>query len=448
LFLVLRFVVYTYTSMIHSAGTCTVVWDTQMSRLFFTVLLVGLASSASAFTLPASALAQLCSSFWNKNVDYGIVDSTVLLFANAKKKNSMGGEGFGSARASSAKKNNPNPSQQDGPQGLVGVAAKEARQARRRKWSQDNDDDSDDEVTLAETARLTAIYTEQFHQQQEQLLKTVPPRRLVQQISQSPLLFLIDDFLDPAACARVQSNGAGCFDLMFPEQLSDLLFQGQESEMDGLLFNQASSRDHSESSGDFPDGLHMDTNGQCRDRHVTAILYLNDIPAECGGATVFPLARTLPADPALAASRRLLAEGISHTRSPSCVDGLQADAQLLESRGVGSNYGANPGTETAIRIQPKAGRLLVFFSRDSNGEEDPGAWHAGERLNDRSSESSESPVVTEKRILTLFKQVAYADTDFDDRPSRVEGTFEAFLSPQIREQQQWLQAKAQSQSQL
>jgi hypothetical protein len=450
------FCCYTCTFMIHSADTCTVAWDTQMTRLFFTVLLVGLASSASAFILPASALAQqLCSSCWNKN---DIVDSTVLLFANAKKKgakkkNSMGGEGFGSARTSSAEKNKPKPSQQDGPQGLVGgvaVAAKKARQARRQKWSQDDDDGSDDEATLAETARLTAIYTEQFQQQQEQLLKTVPPRRLVQQISQSPLLFLIDDFLDPAACARVQSNGAGCFDLMFPEQLSDLLFQGQESEMDGLLFNQASSRDHSESSGDFPDGLHMDTNGQCTDRHVTAILYLNDVPVECGGATVFPLARTLPADPALAASRRLLAEGISHTRSPSCVDGLQADAQLLESRGVGSNYGANPDTETAIRIQPKAGRLLVFFSRDSNGEEDPGAWHAGERLYDRSSESSESPVVTEKRILTLFKQVDYADTDCDDQPSRVEseGTFEAFLSPQIREQQKWLQAKAQSQSQF
>jgi hypothetical protein len=408
-----------------------------MIRLFFTALLVGLASSASAFTLPAS-------SCWNKNVDYDTVHSTVLLFA--KKKNSMGGEGFGSARTSSAKNNKPKPSQQDGPQGLVGGAtAKEARQAKRQKWSQYDDDDSDDEATLAETARLTAVYTEQFHQQQEQLLKKVPPRRLVQQISQSPLLFLIDDFLDPAACARVQSNGAGCFDLMFPEQLSDLLFQGQESEMDGLLFNQASSRDHSESSGDFPDGLHMDTNGQCRDRHVTAILYLNDVPAECGGATVFPLARTLPADPTLAASRRLLAEGISHTRSPSCVDGLQADAQLLESRGVGSNYGANPDTETAIRIQPKAGRLLVFFSRDSNGEEDPGAWHAGERLYDRSSESTASLVVTEKRILTLFKQVDYADTDNYNQPSRVESTFEAFLSPQIREQQKWLQAKAHSQ---
>jgi hypothetical protein len=402
-----------------------------MIRVFFTVILVGSASLASGFTLPASSLAQLCSSRWNKNVG-----STVLLFAGrdkkgGTKKNSMGGGGFGSASTRSANKKKLKPSQQDEPQGLVGgVAVKEARQALRQTRSQDDGDDLDDEAG-------------KFHQRQEQQLKKVPPHRHVQQISQSPLLFMIDDFVDPAACARVESNGAGCFDLGFPEQLSALLFQGQESEMDGLLFNQASSRDHSESSGDFPDGLHMDTNGQCMFRHVTAILYLNDVPEECGGATVFPLARTLPADPALAASRRLLAERISHTRSRSCDEaGLQADAKLLESRGVGSNYdGANPDTETAIRIQPKAGRLLVFFSRDSNGEEDPGAWHAGERLYDRSSESS--GLVTEKRILTLFKQV-----DYYDQPSRVESTFEAFLSPQIREQQKWLQAKAQSQSQL
>jgi hypothetical protein len=92
---------------------------------------------------------------------------------------------------------------------------------------------------------------------------------------------------------------------------------------------------------------------------------------------------------------------------------------------------------------------LVFFLRDSNGKEDPGAWHAGERLSDgSSSESSESLVATEKRILTLFKQVDYANNDYDDKSSCVKSTFEAFLLPQIWEQQKWLQAKAQSQSQL
>ena len=80
----------------------------------------------------------------------------------------------------------------------------------------------------AETALLTKIYTEQFHQQQER--KPVP-RELVQ-VSHSPLMFTIDDFIDPEACTRVQSNGAGCFDLHFPELVSDLLFNGQETVTD------------------------------------------------------------------------------------------------------------------------------------------------------------------------------------------------------------------------
>ena len=418
-----------------------------------------LVGCCTAFTLPASSVA--LSSCWN-NVDSA---STVVLFAGnnkgSKKKKttkSSGGEGFGSTSTRSsttrAAKNKPKPQQQQQqqqqqdtsrPQGDVGGPKLRATaKARREKWSQRGEDS---ETTTAETAMLKAIYTEQFNQQEEQRKKGPVPRRLVQ-ISQSPLMFTIDEFVDPAACARVQSNGAGCFDLNFPEQVSDLLFNGQASELDGLLFNQASSTDHRNKNSDndntdaYPDGLHMDTNGRCLFRHVTAILYLNDVPEECGGATVFPLARTLPNDPALAASRRLLASQISHTRSRAVVGtSLAADAQLLETRVVGTNFGKNPNTETAIRIQPKAGRLLVFFSRYYNGEEDPRAWHAGERLceHSKSSESESESLVTEKRILTLFKQVDYTDTHHE--PSRAQTTFEDYLAPLIREQQTWLQAK-------
>merc|ERR1712238_222569 len=87
----------------------------------------------------------------------------------------------------------------------------------------------------------------------------------------------------------------------------------------------------------YPDGLHMDTNNQCLNRHVTCILYLNDVPEECGGATVFPLARTLPDDPVVAASQRLLKQQMSHTRQPIIMkqqqqqQQLQADAHLLET---------------------------------------------------------------------------------------------------------------------
>lgn len=330
-----------------------------------------------------------------------------------KQKKSKAAAGFGSART------------QKKPKPQIRFESPPFRQAE--------DDDP-------ETTKLTAVYSKYFKEQeklQEAPLVASDEHRCLVRISESPLMFTIDNFIDPDLCRRVDNTGAGCFDLDFPGLVSDLLFNGQESELDGLLFNYASSRDHADKSI-YPDGLHMDTNGACMFRHVTAILYLNDVPTECGGATVFPIARSLPNDPALAASRRLLAEKISHTRSRGCENaGLDAEARLLETR-VGTNFLENPGTETAVAVQPKAGRLLLFFSRCaindriSHGGEDPRAWHAGERLYD----SGSTP--TEKRILTLFKQVDYSS---DYEPSLSETTFENFLAPQIREQQQWLQAR-------
>ena len=315
--------------------------------------------------------------------------------------------------------------------------------ARRKKWSE--------RIELSEeTDLLMATYMEEFRQQElrekeEGTTTTLTRPRTLVRVSKNPLIFTMDDFLDPVACSRVDSKGSGCFELYYPENVSDRLFNKQESEMDSLLFRHSTSTEHNEKPNAglyYPDGVHMDTTNSCMFRHVTAILYLNDIPnTECGGGTVFPLARALPNDPALLASRRLLSEKISHTRSKAAVGDLAADANLLESR-IGTNFAKDPHTETAIRIQPKAGRLLIFFSRDCNGKEDPRAWHAGERIKDNPVDNS----VTEKRILNLFKQVDYNNdglTNGRAQPSRAQTTFEEYLAPQIQEQQQWLQAIAQ-----
>ena len=278
------------------------------------------------------------------------------------------------------------------------------------------------------------IYNQEFLEQA--LLENASlPQRLVQ-ISSDPLIFTIDDFIDPVLCKRVQSNGAGCFNLLFPERVADLVFNGQENEMDGLLFNQASSQEHDKIVGPYPDGLHVDTNNECLERHVTCILYLNDVPDQCGGATVFPLARALPDDPALMAAHRLLMQQISHTRHSKSAG--TANALLLESR-VETNFANNPNSNTAIRIQPKAGRLLVFFSRQSNGKQDPRSWHAGERIREHKSNNKNS-VCTEKRILTLFKQVDCVDDN--DKLSQEMNTFEDRIAPMIREQRNWLKTLA------
>ncbi|CAB9510246.1 expressed unknown protein [Seminavis robusta] len=404
------------------------------------------------------------------------LSSTPLLFATKKKKKKKkngrtpGGAGFGSSIPKKKAEAVTSPPQSttsmttklrkerrqkwmedEEEMAVPTTSAATARKARRQKWMEDNDEE-EMAVHVPTTTTRTATarkanrqkwsdreaenrYTREYHQQLE-LSKNPKPQQLIQ-LSQDPLLFVIDDFIDPAACQRVQSNGEGCFSLMFPELIADLLFQGQENELDGLLFNAANSQQHT-TKPVYPDGLHMDTNGQCLFRHVTCILYLNTIPEECGGATVFPLARALPNDPALLASQRLLDENISHTNSRAVQEaGLTAEANLLESR-IGTNYAANTGDQTAIKIQPKAGRLLIFFSRTATGHQDPRAWHSGERI----VSSRSSARITEKRILTLFKEVAYTDKPGEANPGVAQTTFEGYLAPLIQQQQQWLQRKA------
>ena len=289
--------------------------------------------------------------------------------------------------------------------------------------------DDEDETTM-----LITRYTEEFYR--HELVQQQSRKKQLIQVSESPLIFSIDEFIDPESCRRVTNDASGCYDLLYPEQVADNLFNGQESELDGLLFNKASSVDHKKDE-QYPDGLHMDTNNAVLNRHVTCILYLNDVPEECGGATVFPLARSLPNDPALEASRRLLEHQISHTRRQISTTQLQEDAKLLESR-VNTDFPDNPQTSTAIKIQPKAGRLLVFFSRDSYGKEDPRAWHAGERLAPQQIKKYKI-VKTDKRILTLFKEVDYEN---DTGANVTSPTLETYLAPMVSEQRQWLQAKA------
>jgi hypothetical protein len=68
--------------------------------------------------------------------------------------------------------------------------------------------------------------------------------------------------------------------------------------------------------------------------------------------------------------------------------------------------------------------------------DDPRCWHGGERLRNSVDNISGEILVTEKRILTLFKQVDYGS----DYPAMSASTFEAFLAPQILEQRAFLES--------
>jgi hypothetical protein len=275
------------------------------------------------------------------------------------------------------------------------------------------------------------------------LVSEAKPRgiRALRQVSSTPLVFTVDNFVDEELCAALDgADDSQDARLKFATLIAGELFAGQWGPSDGLRFNQASSSDANNdlsSLSTCPEGLHVDTNNDSTFRSVTAILYLNDISSECGGATIFPLANVAEADPAFAAAQRLLGEKIAHTRGAASSSGIlparQADATLLE---------AKVATLDGLRIQPEAGRLCIFFSRMDNGEIDPRSWHGGERLCPELHVDVETAI--EKRIFTLFKEVHYGKA----HPGEYESTFESYLAPQIKEQRHALQALAQSHAQF
>jgi len=277
-------------------------------------------------------------------------------------------------------------------------------------------------------------------EQQEQ-----PRIRALRQLSTEPLIFTIDDFVSTGTCLALMQHENEEARLKFASQVASELFAGQWGKNDGLRFNKASSSDaNNKKSADhscYPEGLHVDTNNDSIYRSVTLILYLNDVPVECGGATAFPLAGVEKGDSLLDASNRLLKGGVGHTRGRATEEGLsnggecgvllpsqEADALFLEQQKQQSS------SRGGVCVAPQEGRLCIFFSRTSDGEIDPRSWHAGERL------IGHHGTITEKKILTLFKEVSYGTTL--QHPEDETESLEDYLAPQIAEQREAPQALA------
>jgi hypothetical protein len=322
---------------------------------------------------------------------------------------------------------------------------------------------------------------------------TPPPNRIraLKQVSSEPLAFTIDDFCDASTCAGLEQNSAEAR-LHFATLVAGELFAGQWGKHDGLRYNLSKSSDANNNNsrerqivspnvpntkttittagiGPCAEGLHVDTNNGSPFRSVTAILYLNDVPEECGAGTLFPLAGVKSTDPRFHASKRLLMDEMYHTRgsAPQLEDGSrkdgdgntvrtfltptqEADAVLLESVVASTT---NTATGEGLRIQPQAGRLLLFFSRMDDGEIDPRSWHGGERLipvpstastSATSTSTSTTPAVVEKKIVTLFKEVSYGTTPEHPLSFFGDDTFEEYLSLQVSEQRRSLKALAES----
>ena len=189
--------------------------------------------------------------------------------------------------------------------------------------------------------------------------------RALRKVSQSPLVFIFDEFVDKNLLESLQHRptiGFGKADMIqllidispaaaepnpaqreFMELISSELFNGQWGANDALRVNCTKSTDPQNNSSastasSYPEGLHVDTNNHAIFRSVTCILYLNDLAPECGGATIFPLAQSAETDAMLCASRSLLRQRCMHTRTrqpvtmPEADAGVEARLQGVEAR--------------------------------------------------------------------------------------------------------------------
>jgi hypothetical protein len=189
--------------------------------------------------------------------------------------------------------------------------------------------------------------------------------RALRKVSQSPLVFIFDEFVDKNLLESLQHRptlGFGKEDMLqllrdispaatepnpaqreFMELISCELFNGQWGANDALRVNCTKSTDPQNNSSastasSYPEGLHVDTNNHAIFRSVTCILYLNDLAPECGGATIFPLAQSAETDAMLCASRSLLRQRCMHTRTrqpvtmPEADAGVEARLQGVEAR--------------------------------------------------------------------------------------------------------------------
>ncbi|CAJ1367602.1 unnamed protein product [Effrenium voratum] len=122
-----------------------------------------------------------------------------------------------------------------------------------------------------------------------------------------------------------------------------------------LKFDQPAGQDLQ--GDDLSIGLHMDVNGGFPFCVCSVIIYLNDV--EQGGRTVFPCTDLRCRE----LGCQLARAGHTHT-SHSSASGKAADLVRLAG-------------EEGLRISPRAGAALWFFSLGDAGEVDGSSWHGG-----------------------------------------------------------------------
>ena len=111
----------------------------------------------------------------------------------------------------------------------------------------------------------------------------------------------------------------------------------------------------------------QDTNGAPH-RYVTALIYLDTLPASGDGATTFPCA--MAPEPVQRAGRELYNQGGQHTSNVSDPELETLAQELLDASEEYCGFSA----------LPEQGKLVLFFTRGDDGAVDPMSWHGGARV--------------------------------------------------------------------
>jgi len=155
--------------------------------------------------------------------------------------------------------------------------------------------------------------------------------------------------------------------------------------------------------GDLSIGLHLDCNNGCPDRFLTVIMYLDSVPPNGGGETVFPCAGCVGSSGALQqevlrATQTLMEGELFHTSN--CV--VEDDPILNEAGGLllqvanhtrrstanASSWreacnvvrGMQPterGSRAGLSVRPSKGLAVMFYHHLKMGHLDTSTWHGG-----------------------------------------------------------------------
>jgi hypothetical protein len=221
-------------------------------------------------------------------------------------------------------------------------------------------------------------------------------------ISESPLAFVDETFLDASECsvliqlAKSKAEAGFC----------DVAIRPEENDIMASVLRRVSDLCSSETHPDEPKpnvrntppnrgleqrgrwmnrGLHLDTNGNPY-RYATILIYLSDVDMD--GATVFPCS-----DPSKS-NLRAAGEALTDKGQTIAARRQREDKEIeaLEKTLIDAAESME-----GLSVYPKVGKLLLFYSLCDNGVVDPYSWHGGAAVGNEPGEG--------KWLLQIFKTV-------------------------------------------